>query len=40
MQVVDMPLLFETGAHRLTWRNVFVTCDHATEVRVQEVCQL
>ena len=32
VQVVDMPLLFETGAYRLTWPTVFVTCKHDIEV--------
>lgn len=31
-QVVDMPLLFETGAHKLMWPRVFVTCSHKAEV--------
>jgi len=31
LQVVDMPLLFETGSHRLMWPKVFVTCSHETE---------
>ncbi len=31
LQVVDMPLLFETGSHRLMWPRVFVTCSHETE---------
>lgn len=31
LQVVDMPLLFETGSYRLMWPRVFVTCSHETE---------
>ncbi|DBA78000.1 TPA: Dephospho-CoA kinase cab5 [Trebouxia sp. C0004] len=30
--VVDMPLLFETGSHKLVWPRVIVTCSHETEV--------
>ncbi|DBB13327.1 TPA: hypothetical protein ACH3X3_005060 [Trebouxia sp. C0006] len=32
LQVVDMPLLFETGSHKVMWPRVFVTCSHETEV--------
>lgn len=31
LQVVDMPLLVETGSYRLMWPRVFVTCSHETE---------
>ena len=31
LQVVDMPLLFETGSHKVMWPRVFVTCSHETE---------
>lgn len=40
VQVVDMPLLFETGTYRWMWTNVFVTCDHGTEVSSGMVVQL
>lgn len=33
MQVVDMPLLFETGAYRLTWPRVLVACDAETQLK-------
>ena len=32
MQVVDMPLLFETGAYRLTWPRVLVACNAETQL--------
>ena len=32
VQVVDMPLLFETGAHRLTWPRVLVYADPEAQV--------
>ena len=32
-QVIDMPLLFETGAYMLTWPRVLVAADPATQVR-------
>ncbi len=31
-QVMDMPLLFETGAYMLTWPRVLVAADPATQV--------
>lgn len=32
MQVVDMPLLFETGAHKLIRPNVLVSCSPEVQV--------
>ncbi len=32
MQIVDMPLLMEVGAHRLLRPSVVVICSHDTEV--------
>ncbi len=32
LQVMDMPLLFETGAYMLTWPRVLVAADPATQV--------
>lgn len=32
LQVMDMPLLFETGAYLLTWPRVLVAADPATQV--------
>lgn len=32
-QVIDMPLLFETGAYRLTWPRVLVYADPEAQVR-------
>ena len=32
-QVIDMPLLYETGAYMLTWPRMLVKCDPETQVR-------
>jgi dephospho-CoA kinase len=33
LQVLDIALLFETGAYRLTWPRVLVACDAETQLQ-------
>lgn len=40
-KVVDMPLLFETGAYKFTWPRILVSCSAAVQVRMtSNACRL